>query len=108
MILARQRGSASRGHSIEDPAMFRTGLLTTCAVLLITVPTRAADAVELTLAVPRVQYTNGESIELARLYKAARCGCSMPKASRKRYWMRTRAPRPIGSACGAMKSCWRG
>jgi hypothetical protein len=46
-----------------------TGLLTTCALFLTLAPARAADGVELELALPRTQYTSAESIELALLYK---------------------------------------
>ena len=45
------------------------GLLTTCALFLTIAPARAADAVELELALPRTQYTTAEPIELALLYK---------------------------------------
>jgi hypothetical protein len=52
----------------EDRTMLRTALFTVCALLL-AAPARAADGVELELALPRTQYTTAEPIELALLYK---------------------------------------
>jgi len=55
----------------EDRIMSRTGigLLASCALFLTVAPARAADGVELELALPRVQYNTAEPIELALLYK---------------------------------------
>src|SRR5579859_1649182 len=54
-----------------DASMSRISLALAAysVVLLCTGIGRAADAVELSLALPRLQYTNSEAIDLALLYK---------------------------------------